>query len=304
MSKRGEGPSALATPRQKVESFVWLYNKVVRLLRRRLSLLLAFGLSGLIGIAPWLAKQQVYAVKGLLDFFPGNIKSVLIPASAFFTPVMTAVAQFYGRENIAPERLVRLFYRSLVGVLVGLILCIVLEQYVVPVGNSLEPFVIGWRRASTCGCLARTNDADCIKGLRYYLNLDTCWPSWSRQTVELAIELSYLLATGASGALIGLVKLRVDVIRRSRQAKARAQPSPTAQEPRVQDGEFPTRAGRRSSRAPNGDAGLPGHGATVSEGNGPKPAAPASTSGPPKAADGPRSRKGARRPSAHRPRSG
>ena len=196
--------------------------------RKLVRYILGFGVGVGIGLAPYLGLLNVPLFKPLLALIPESIQNTVIPLSSALMGTAAVVTEFYGGEYISRARLRRLFKRTLLIAIVAFIILIVIHTFVVvtiPIlgGKESVSFVVGFTRPNKPPCSAEISDAACLK----LLTLDTSEIEsfWGDKQIRFAkglLIITYLLFTGAFGAIIGLIVIRDKV-----KTKATSRRAPT-----------------------------------------------------------------------------
>ncbi|MFL6292114.1 MAG: hypothetical protein ACJ759_14565 [Thermoanaerobaculia bacterium] len=187
------------------------------LARRYVRYVVGFGVAVGIGLAPFLGK--VPGLDVLARLFPSDLRSILIPFSAFLMGLIAVAIQFYSGESIDRPILRRRFTRSLVVLLIGLLLLITLHnllvvQFPINGGRSSIPVIVAQSRTKDCGCKS-SDDIECLVEISISPRaVERCWGSRPLKMSRLVLSLSYLLVTGGFGALIGLLLLQEESRRR------------------------------------------------------------------------------------------
>jgi len=186
--------------------------------RRLVGLLLALGVGVGAGLAPLLGMKKIPYFSALVELLPPQLKEYVIPASAFLMGLVAVAVQFSSGEVIVRKSLRRRFFLAFLAVLLGFLALVILRSsYVKSVPGWNEPVVIGWSRLPGCGCPKGISDEDCIANIAFQVS--RCWDSGG---VKLSLVLSYLVAIGGFGALIGFLVLQEEAQRRQkRQSSAR-----------------------------------------------------------------------------------
>jgi hypothetical protein len=213
--------------------------------RRLVGLLLALGVGVGAGLAPLLGMKKIPYFSALVELLPPQLEEYVIPASAFLMGLVAVAVQFSFGEVIARKSLRRRFFVAFLAVLLGFLALVTLRSsYVKSVPDWNEPVVIGWSRLpyskdgkDGCGCPKGVSDEECIASIAFQVS--RCWDSGG---VKLSLVLSYLLAIGGFGGLIGLLVLQEEAQRRQRRQSAARRRKGTA----------------RKGKAPGGESGGPG----------------------------------------------
>jgi hypothetical protein len=181
------------------------------LAQRYVRYVVGFGVAVGVGLAPFLGK--VPGLDVLARLFPPDLKSTLIPFSAFLMGLIAVAIQYYSAESISRPVLKRRFTFSLVALVVGLFLLLTLYSFLVvqfPIegGSSSVPVIVATSRTPECECKT-SNDLECLMEVTISPRaVEHCWGSRPLKLSRLALSFSYLLVTGGFGALIGLLLLQ------------------------------------------------------------------------------------------------
>lgn len=184
-----------------------------------------FGVAVGIGLAPFLGKYKVPLFEPLLNLFPPDSRSTLIPLSAFLMGLIAVAIQFYASETIERPAIRRRFTFGFAAILLAFVglATIYTPQRVLrlrdPSTGRDEPVILGWSRSESCPCEAES-DEDCYYSLE---SPDDCWPSASQ--VQLTLHLLYLTLTGGFGGLIGLLLLQEEARQQEKKKQAQKQAS-------------------------------------------------------------------------------
>jgi hypothetical protein len=181
------------------------------LAQRYVRYVVGFGVAVGVGLAPFLGK--VPGLDVLARLFPPELKSTLIPFSAFLMGLIAVAIQYYSRESISRPVLKRRFTFSLVALVVGLFLLLILYNFLVvqfPIegGSSSVPVIVAMSRTPECECKT-SNELECLMEVSISPRaVEHCWGTRALKVSRLALSFSYLLVTGGFGALIGLLLLQ------------------------------------------------------------------------------------------------
>ena len=176
-----------------------------------------------VGLAPYLGTQQVPLFTPLLDMVPASIRDSTLPLAAALMGTIAASVQWFGSDRTSLRTLRWAFLATLGCCLLTLSLFMwVNSSYVIKVsaegGTRTTSFVIGLTRQPSCTCPAGASDEQCIDGLSWDQSaIAQCWGDRAIRQASLLVRGTYLLATGAFGALVGLLVLRGSV--RGRETK-------------------------------------------------------------------------------------
>ena len=180
-------------------------------------LVLAFGVSVAIGLAPFLGKTRIPGFSPLLDFFPVALQNIAIPLSSFLMGVVAVGVQFYAGANLSSGSIARWFPRTgavLILLFLGLIVAYFLSVSRVGIDGDARAvaFVIGYgARPPQCDarCPASLSDSACIKVLSFDpTEIASCYGERTVNAASLVLVLLYLAVTSAFGVLVGLLTLR------------------------------------------------------------------------------------------------
>jgi hypothetical protein len=192
---------------------------------------MAFGVAVVVGMAPFLGKYKMPMFEALLELFPEDSKSPLIPISALLMGLVAVVTQLYSGERIVPK----IIFKRLAIILMAIILAIVgliniytpkrVLRIFDPSDGQAKPVILGWTRlpkGGTCDCESKESDRDCAYAVGVDALETTCWPTIPQ--VQLSLHLLYLLSTGGFGGLIGLLLLQDEARRQAAADKKKKTP--------------------------------------------------------------------------------
>jgi hypothetical protein len=192
--------------------------------RTWVSLMLGFGISVGVGLAPLLGRVNVPLFSSLLTLMPESLQGRLITLS---TVVMTFVAvaiQFYsGLDGNTSAKLTKLFTRVLIGAAISLVLFIIVNTFVVeriPLpNNEAVSVVIGFSRRNVPPCKPEMSDKECLELTTLKPSeIEAQWGDKQIKGAELLLQFSYLPIYGCLGALVGILVMRQQLHRREKGA--------------------------------------------------------------------------------------
>jgi hypothetical protein len=148
----------------------------------------------------------------LLELVPQPHQRELVTPSSTLMAIIAVVFQFYGYRRWSNHELAPYFTRTLVAAVAAMVLFLIVHTFTTVTiettpGNSMS-FVTGFTRPHREPCPAEVSDALCIERLSSNLsNISSFWGDGRIKAAVLALKLSYLAATSALGALVGLIVL-------------------------------------------------------------------------------------------------
>ena len=181
---------------------------------RFVRLILGFGVSVAVGLAPFLGKLKIPGFDALLTVFPEELHYSLIPLSSFLMGLVAAGVQFLHGERLRHSHLRLAFVLAFVSVCGGFVwfLTVYDEQVVrieIPATGTGRTFIISSEgRQKDCTCPRSWSDERCI---RETFNPDRITQCWDLRKSRKLLRGSYLLLTGGFGAVIGLLLLQQGV---------------------------------------------------------------------------------------------
>jgi hypothetical protein len=186
-----------------------------------------------VGLAPFLGKVKVKGFAPLLELFPLQLRSVLIPLSTFLMSLIAAGVQFNAGERVAARRIRRLFRGGLVAMVLGLLLFTALYFEFVRFpsfgGAGFVAVIVSASRNPGCGCPQGIGDEACIQLLSVAPEaIASCWGGPSLRHRELELGVAYLCLTGGFACLVGLLVLRLGQQERRKSERAGRSPKPPA----------------------------------------------------------------------------
>ena len=175
--------------------------------------ILGFGVSFVIGLAPYLGTVGVPGFKPLLSLIPNSIQGVAIPVAAAVMGAVAVLIQWWGSDQPPIAWRKKWFKRTLFLFLIGTVVFTMLRIFVVVRvqflgGKDAETFVVGFVRPKKAPCTEEVSDAECIK----YLTFDpsriaSFWGDRQVQLAELSLILTYVALTSSFGLIVGLLLL-------------------------------------------------------------------------------------------------
>lgn len=178
-----------------------------------------------------LGTVEVPGFRHLLELLPQHPTDLtdLVPLSAFLMGLVAVAVQFFSGDRPSRRSLRRGFVWGLTAVLAGFLALILLSGLRVvrvdlPGGGALR-VLTSWKVRENC-CPSAEGRA-CIEGLSLDpAILEECYGRGRLRLMEISLTLSYLVATGGFGALIGLLVLQEEARRKGRRrAGPRKKPS-------------------------------------------------------------------------------
>jgi hypothetical protein len=176
-------------------------------------LVLGFGVSVAVGLAPYLGKLHVPLFTPMLSLIPESIQPIAIPLSAASMGIVAVLVQWYGSRHMRRSWLHSMFMRSIVTCIFCLIAMATMEfiavvRVYVPAVKSTVSFAVGLSNPNIPPCtgLSRT---DCIK---QKLSLDeakieTYFGERNASITKLLLVLVYVTFMSMFGVLVGLMML-------------------------------------------------------------------------------------------------
>lgn len=189
-----------------------------RLLLKRM---LWFGVGFVAGLAPFLGKVRVPGFTALIETYPFEMQSWLIPVSGLLMGAIALVVEYAYERGVADETRDRWFRRAIGTMSVSLLLLLVL--YVFTVGRvektvsapgeeprsvtiaavTGSPEVPGGRRG--CTCEAGSPAEDCLEKSIKPANIRRCFGATRVALATLALAIVYFVLTGSLAAGVGLL---------------------------------------------------------------------------------------------------
>lgn len=176
-------------------------------------LVLGFGVSVAVGLAPYLGSLHIPLFAPMLSLIPASVQPIAIPVSATSMGIIAILVQWYG--SVKPGRLWlrAMFGRTLAVCFLSFIALVAIEMVAVvrvdvPATNSTVSFAVGLGKPSAPPCVA-LGRADCIRhklGLDEAL-IDSYFGENAVNTTKLSLVLSYVAFMSSFGALVGLLLL-------------------------------------------------------------------------------------------------
>ena len=183
------------------------------LARRFVRYLGGFGIATGVGLAPFLGQLDLPLLTPLLHLIPRSLRGTLVPLSAALMGVVAVGVQWLAQRRVSSAWLRRAFRGALAAAGAAFLLLLVLHLFVVVQisvlgGEAFETFVVGFVRPDADGCRGYSN-VECVQRLSLdEKRIASYWGDRQVAVASLCLELTYLLLTGAIGALVGLVVLR------------------------------------------------------------------------------------------------
>jgi hypothetical protein len=187
---------------------------IPKIARRWVGLMLGFGVSIGVGLAPLLGRLDVPLFSSLLTLIPASLQNRLIALSTAVMSIVAVAIQFYATsEPGTAARLSRMFKRTLIYSVLSFLLFLVvntflIERVQVPDGNYVS-FVIGFSRHNVPPCTDQMTNAQCIAATTMSeTEMKQQWGDQQIKLSELLVQLSYLLFYSYLGALVGLLLIK------------------------------------------------------------------------------------------------
>jgi hypothetical protein len=176
-------------------------------------LVLGFGVSVAVGLAPYLGKLNVPLFTPMLSLIPVSVQSIAIPLSAASMGIVAVLVQWYGSQQMSRSWLHSMFIRS-IAICISCLLTLTVIEFLavvrvdVPAVGSTISFAVGLSNPNTPPCTG-LGRSDCIK---QKLTLDeakieTYFGERQASFTKLALVLVYVIFMSMFGVLVGLVML-------------------------------------------------------------------------------------------------
>jgi hypothetical protein len=176
--------------------------------------IVGFGVSFIIGLAPYLGRVRVPGFTPLLSLIPNSIQDVAIPISAAVMGVVAVVVQWWGYNQPTRAWRVAWFKRTVFLFVMGAVVLTTVRIFVVvrvPFrgGKDSETFIVGFVRPVKPPCTEEISDAECIKYLTFdQSRIASFWGDRQVRLAELSLILTYVALTSSFGFLVGLFILK------------------------------------------------------------------------------------------------
>lgn len=183
------------------------------LTRKFVKLILGFGVSVAVGLAPYLGKIGIPGFDALLTLLPRSIESIVLPVSAALMGLIAVWVQWNSFENFKIKYYRRNFKMFLILFTSFLFTLMIVHTLLVvkidvPAANDSVSFLIGINRPYREPCPSGISNADCIKRLTFdEAKIAGFWGDNQIKISQLLLIFSYILTTSTFGALIGLLLL-------------------------------------------------------------------------------------------------
>lgn len=176
-------------------------------------LVLGFGVSVGVGLAPYLGKLHIPLFSPMLSLIPASVQPIAIPLSAASMGIVAVVVQWYGSQHMNRDWVSRMFTRSIV-ICISCLVALTIIEFIavvrvdVPAVGSTVSFAVGPFNPNTPPCVGLSR-ADCIK---HELSLDearidTYFGEQAANFTKLVLVLVYVLFMSMFGVLVGLLML-------------------------------------------------------------------------------------------------
>jgi len=188
--------------------------------------LLSFGVSLAVGLAPLLGKVHVPGFTAILDVFPLNLSSTLIPFVAFLMSLPAVAVQFFAKDAIARERLDHWFilnFTFIVPLVIALyiVYTLTVTQINFEGDKGVVAYVTGSTMLTTCPCATHRPPlaiASCIGNAITFnpAQVSDCYPPAEINSRKAILSTLYMMLMLSFGTLIGLLVLKEEQRRKRR----------------------------------------------------------------------------------------
>lgn len=208
--------------------------------RKFMRYVLGFMVGTIAGLGPFLGTVGVPGFKALIELlpqFPADLKSSVIPASAFLMGLVVVVLQFLSKQSIPRIALRRGFLACLVVLLAAFVVLYTLSAIFVQEaeieGVPTTRVMISWfREPDCCPGVQKTAVTECLGGRSWDPKLyRKCWGDGRLTVVKSGLSLAYLVLTVGTGVLVGLLILYERNGPRRRRSPARRHPGLETKQP-------------------------------------------------------------------------
>jgi hypothetical protein len=193
-----------------------------RLTARWVRYVLAFGVSVVVGLLPYLGKASIPGFTALLSLVPDALHGVAFPISAAIMGILAVWIQWTGGSRPSQTWLRKRFSMTLYQALLGMALLVVAETFLVVrlrvnAENRTAVYMRGWERLQTAPCPPLMSDAECTKRVvpDEEGKLALVWGETQLNLVTLMILGPYFMVTSSFGLLVGLLVLREETQKRA-----------------------------------------------------------------------------------------
>jgi xanthosine utilization system XapX-like protein len=180
--------------------------------------ILAFGVTFVVGLAPFLGKVDVPLFTAILDVFPLNVSESLIPFAAFIMTFPAVAVQFFGEDVIPSENLNRWFLWTFAFIAPLTIALYFYYSFTVTLVNfegqkGMAAYVYGTHMLPDCPCATHQPPlriTSCI-GNAISLNpaeVTDCYPADEINPRKAILSALYMVLMLGFGTLIGLLVLK------------------------------------------------------------------------------------------------
>jgi hypothetical protein len=193
--------------------------------------ILSFGVTLAAGMAPLLGKVHVPFFTAILDVFPLNLSSTLIPFVAFIMTLPAVAVQFFAKDAIAPERLDGWFRWNLAFIApLTMALYVAYTLTVTQINfegqKGVVAYVTGSNMLPTCPCATHRPPlaiASCIGNAITFdpAQVSDCYPPAEINSRKAILSTLYMMLMLSFGTLIGLLVLKEEQRRKRRRRKRR-----------------------------------------------------------------------------------
>lgn len=180
------------------------------LAQRWVRMMLAFGISVAVGLAPLLGYIRIPGFVALLELFPRfpfDLAPQLVAVTGLLMGVTALLVQYFQHEQISARKRKTWFIR--LALLLALCLFALFALYVFNVEQiGGYNVLIGWS-APMCDACAGMARSECLARITLATqDIDRCFGSTAVRLAALLLGALYMLGLTALGALVGLLLLR------------------------------------------------------------------------------------------------
>jgi len=178
--------------------------------QRWMRMMLAFGFSVALGMAPLLGKIKIPGFSSLLEMFPTfpfDFTTQLLAVTGLLMGLTALLVQYFQYERISSVRR-RLWFIRL-AIVLGFALIVLFALYVFNVEQAGNYNVlIGWNEP-ICRACAEMARSECLSEITLATkDIDRCFGSFPVRLAALLLAVLYMAAMSLLGALVGLLVLR------------------------------------------------------------------------------------------------
>jgi len=180
--------------------------------RRWIELVLAFGVSVMIGLAPLLGTLNVPFFKGLINLFPRipiDTVQIVLPFAGLAMGVVALAYQFKSLGSDGQKTLQKHFMIALILFCFGLVALLVVHvTSVEQVGVRQISVLVGFGEAQCQQCVGTSRSGCVYRILGVQNEMQECFGGASYRLALLAMILSYLVSMCSLGVMVGNLVLR------------------------------------------------------------------------------------------------